>query len=237
MQRVTSLLYFFSAWIIKCYGCQPLGARWGNKTSHVLCPVRCTLREHLRGTVSEPGFEPGTCGLWSHHTSNVPLWCHMLLTYYLFLSSQNKKIAYINYLRIYGTISEWKFYSPLNCVFLFRTQHLSWFEETSANRNFDSIRSIYGEMYQSQVSSRDLWVMGPPRFRLATLMWYALSTLSLPSIQNLNCTYKIISRTIWNYFKMKFWFTFKLYFSFWKWIPNEIPWWLRYLNDFVILGA
>ena len=176
------------------------------------------------------GYGPTTLPMF--HSDVICSW--HIIYFYLF---KIKKIAYINYLRIYGTISEWKFYSPLNCVFLFRTQHLSWFEETSANRNFDSIRSIYGEMYQSQVSSRDLWVMGPPRFRLATLMWYALSTLSLPSIQNLNCTYRIISRTIWNYFKMKFWFTFKLYFSFWKWIPNEIPWWLRYLNDFVILGA
>lgn len=82
---------FFSPWIIKCYGCQLLGARWGNKTSHVLCPIRCTFREHLRGTVSEPGFNLGICGLWSHHTSTAPLWCHMLLTYYQLLSIQNKK--------------------------------------------------------------------------------------------------------------------------------------------------
>ncbi len=25
--------------------------------------------------LSEPGFDPGTCGLWAHHASAAPLWC------------------------------------------------------------------------------------------------------------------------------------------------------------------
>ena len=24
--------------------------------------------------LSEPGFDPGTCGLWAHHASAAPLW-------------------------------------------------------------------------------------------------------------------------------------------------------------------
>ena len=24
--------------------------------------------------ISEPGFDPGTCGLWAHHASAAPLW-------------------------------------------------------------------------------------------------------------------------------------------------------------------
>ena len=29
--------------------------------------------------ISEPGFDPGTCGLWAHHASTAPLWFHVAM--------------------------------------------------------------------------------------------------------------------------------------------------------------
>ena len=43
--------------------------------------------------ISEPGFDPGTCGLWAHHASAAPLWfvgnvfVNYNLYYYLYFIS------------------------------------------------------------------------------------------------------------------------------------------------------
>ena len=43
--------------------------------------------------ISEPGFDPGTCGLWAHHASAAPLWfvgnvfVNYILYYYLYFIS------------------------------------------------------------------------------------------------------------------------------------------------------
>ena len=36
-------------------------------------------------SLSEPGFDPGTCGLWAHHASAAPLWFYVSesVSYYI----------------------------------------------------------------------------------------------------------------------------------------------------------